>query len=222
MTSIVLGDDHKVFLEALAGLLERHGMRVVGTALTLAQVVETVRETRPDVCLLDRNFGAGPVEDGVAATLAASPGTKVIMLTASPGNGAVADALRSGAAGYVHKTCGVEHLINAIDRVIAGETLVDVPVRTSAPTPDRSREVDLRERFLTGRERQCLAMLIDGDTTETMARRLGVSTATVRSHVQGVLVKLGVHSRLEAAALAVRHALVPAASLTSGFEARLG
>ncbi|QRP44806.1 response regulator transcription factor [Amycolatopsis sp. FDAARGOS 1241] len=222
MTSIVLGDDHKVFLDALAGLLERNGMRVVGTGRTLAEVVDQVRGARPDVCLLDRNFGEGPVEDGVAATLHASPRTKVIMLTASPGNLAVADALRSGAAGYVHKTRGVEHLISAIGRVVAGETHVDVPARTAEPAAERSHEVDLRERFLTTRERQCLAMLIDGNTTETMARRLGVSTATVRSHVQGVLVKLGVHSRLEAAALAVRHALVPAASLNPEFEAQLG
>ncbi|KAA9160910.1 response regulator transcription factor [Amycolatopsis acidicola] len=205
MTTIVCGDDHAVFLEALVPVLESRGMKVVGTGLNLAEVVHQVVQTTPDVCLLDRRFGDTRA-DGVASVLAASPRTRVIMLTADPDPAAVLGALRSGATGYVHKTRGLEHLIGTIDRVVRGEVLVELPApRQSSGMP---QDLALRARQLTTRERQCLALLVDGHTTVAMATRLGVSVATIRTHVRALLTKLGAHSRLEAASLAVRHGLV--------------
>ncbi|SFK90332.1 response regulator transcription factor [Amycolatopsis sacchari] len=210
MTTIVCGDDHAVFLEALVPVLEDRGMRVVGTGASLGEVVARVRDTEPDVCLLDRSFG-GDRTEGVEPVLRASPRTKVIMLTADPSHDAVLAALRAGAAGYVHKTRGLEHLLGTIKRVVRGEVLVELPAPRRAPGVPR--DVTLRARQLTVRERQCLALLVDGHATVAMAELLGVSVATVRTHVRALLTKLGAHSRLEAAALAVRHGLVePAAS----------
>jgi two-component system nitrate/nitrite response regulator NarL len=101
-------------------------------------------------------------------------------------------------------------LIESIRRVREGQTVIDA-------VPGRARrrivavaDVERLARHLTARERECLAMLVEGLSTPAMARRLGVATTTVRSHVQSILTKLGTHSRLEAAALAVRHRLVPA------------
>jgi two-component system nitrate/nitrite response regulator NarL len=209
MTTVALGDDHVLFLEALVPLLERRGITVVGVANTLLDLRRLVQEKNPDLCLLDRHFDADQETNGVAEILGANPRTKVIMLTADPSGDTVFDALQSGAVGYVHKTRGLEHLIAAIDRVAAGEVLIDVPSRWQE-TPRRAHGSETRRlaEHLTGRERQCLALLVEGQGTDVMAKRLSVSTATVRSHVQAVLTKLGVHSRLEAASLAVRHALV--------------
>lgn len=209
MTTVALGDDHVLFLEALVPLLERRGITVVGVTNTLVDLRRLVQEKDPDLCLLDRHFDADQEKNGVADILDANPRTKVIMLTADPSGDTVFDALQSGALGYVHKTRGLEHLITAIDRVAAGELLIDVPSRWQDNRACvRGAETRRLAEHLTGRERQCLALLVEGQGTDVMAKRLRVSTATVRSHVQAVLTKLGVHSRLEAASLAVRHALV--------------
>ncbi|WP_236790617.1 response regulator transcription factor [Amycolatopsis sp. GM8] len=219
MTTIVCGDDHAVFLEALVPVLERHGMRVVGTGLSLKEVVRTVERTAPDVCLLDRNFADGEHDDGVESVLAVSPGTKVIMLTADPSHDAVLRALRAGAAGYLHKTKSLEHLLGTINRVVHGEVLVGLPAQQRARVAGGPPDIELRARQLTVRERQCLALLVDGHSTVAMAERLGVSVATVRTHVRALLTKLGAHSRLEAASLAVRHGLVEPADASLAAEA---
>lgn len=209
MTTIVCGDDHAVFLEALVSILQNHGMQVVGTGRTLAEVADTVGRTEPDICLLDRRFGDGDRADGVTTVLAAGPHTKVIMLTADSTNDGMRTALQAGAVGYVNKTSGLEYLIGTIHGVARGEVRFDVPAqRRIAPGPGKPKDVELRARYLTLRERQCLALLVDGHATGAMAERLGVSVTTVRTHVRTLLTKLGVHSRLEAAALAVRYTLV--------------
>ena len=111
-----------------------------------------------------------------------------------------------GASGYVHQSRGIDALVCALERVLNGEIVIDVP---DAP-PRRPAEPNHALRLaahLTGRERQCLLMLVEGLDTAAMVERLGVSRTTVRTHLQAVLTKLGVHSRLEAASFAVRHRL---------------
>ena len=157
--------------------------------------------------------------------LAASRRTRVLVLSADPDTEGIQRALQAGAAGYLHKTRGVSALTRAIERVQRGEVVIDVP-KPSVPR-DRTRPSDARRlaAFLTPRERECLVLLVEGLDTGGIATKLGVSPATVRTHVQSVLMKLGVHSRLEAASYAVRYGLLDEAarfpSGRTGLAARL-
>jgi two-component system nitrate/nitrite response regulator NarL len=212
MTSIVLGDDHRVFVESLVSVLVGAGFRVPTVARSLAGTIEAVGRHRPDICLLSRRFSDG---DGIAAishVMAISPGTRVLVLTTDGDNDAMRQAVRLGAAGYVDKTWGVRKLVQALQRVVNGAVVLDAPASTrpGGATSVRSDISDARRlaAHLTGRERECLALLVEGLDTRAMTLRLGISTTTVRSHVQALLTKLGVHSRLEAATFAVRYDLV--------------
>src|SRR6266536_1285115 len=179
-TDVVLGDDHAVFLDALSAVLAQRGFTVT-VARTLAETVESVRLHKPDVCLIDRHFAD---------------------------NDGVRQALQAGASGYLHKTRGVSALTGAIERVLRGEVVVNVPKTAAARRSRQTEDVRRLAAYLTGREWQCLGLLVDGMATTAMAAKLGVSSTTVRSHVQALLTKLGVHSRLEAASFAVRYRLL--------------
>lgn len=205
MTGIVLADDHAIFAESLVPVLANAGFRVLAVAGSLRSTIEAVRTHRPEVCLLDRRFPDG---DGLASTgdiIAICPGIRIVMLTADEDTDAMLQAVRTGVAGYVHKTWGLKALLDAIRQVAAGEIVIDVPRKTRRRV-DRSEACSLAAH-LTVRERECLALIVEGLDTRAMTRRLGVSTTTVRTHVQALLTKLGVHSRLEAASFAVRHEL---------------
>lgn len=206
MTSIVLGDDHAVFVESLVSVLAAEGFSVLAAAGSLTATIDAVRTHRPEVCLVDRHFADGDAVAAIDNILAVSPGTRVLILTADRDTEVMLRAIKVGATGYVHKTRGVRALVEAVARVADGEVVVDAP-RTSR---QRTAGNDARRlaEHLTARERECLTLLVEGLDTRAMTERLGVSTTTVRSHVQGVLTKLGVHSRLEAASLAVRYDLV--------------
>jgi DNA-binding NarL/FixJ family response regulator len=207
MTSLVLSDDHGVFLDAMATVLSQHGYAVT-VSRTITGTLEAVQQRKPDVCLLDRYFPGADSMEVVGDLLDASPDTKILVLSADPGIDGVLRALQAGAAGYLHKTRGIAAVTTAIDRVRHGEVVVDVP-RTMPRQRERGRD-DLRRlaAYLTSRERDCLGFLVEGLDTSAMAARFGISQATVRSHIQAVLTKLGVHSRLEAASLAVRYHLL--------------
>jgi two-component system, NarL family, nitrate/nitrite response regulator NarL len=207
MTSVVVGDDHGVFVDALGAVLSQHGYRVAVSS-TIAGTLEAVRQRKPDVCLLDRYFAGADSLDVVGDLLDASPDTKVLVLSADPGTDGVLRALRCGAAGYLHKTRGVAAVTSAIDRVRRGEVVVDVPRAMAGQRSQRRDDLRRLASYLSRRERDCLGLMVEGLNTSAMADKLGVSQATVRTHVQAVLTKLGVHSRLEAASLAVRYRLL--------------
>ena len=209
LTELVLGDDHTVFLDALSAVLTQRGFTVGAVARSATETVEAVRRVQPDVCLVDRHFISG--DDGIEAIgsmLAVSKRTRFLVLSADRDNEGVLRALAAGASGYLHKTRGIAALAAAIDRVRLGEVVVDVPVplaaRRTVPPGDPRRLAT----YLTARERECLALLVQGMSTATMVSVLGVSRTTVRTHVQALLTKLGVHSRLEAASFAVRYGLL--------------
>jgi two-component system nitrate/nitrite response regulator NarL len=209
MAVIVLGDDHAAFADALATVLTDHGHRVVAVESAVAGVLAAVRTLSPDLCLLDRWFDDGDGLDLLPELSACSARTRTLVITADPDRDVAQDALDRGARGFVHKTRGVSALFGAIDRVMAGETVVELPPRWNAPCSSHAQHVPRVAAHLTLRENQCLALLVEGASTAEMAARLAVSVTTVRTHVQAAMSKLGVHTRLEAAAFAVRHGLVP-------------
>jgi two-component system nitrate/nitrite response regulator NarL len=207
MTELVIGDDHSVFLDAMSAVLEQRGYEVT-VARSVRDTIETVRRIRPDVCLIDRNFAGDDGLTAISPMLAASSQTKVLVLSADPDTEGIRQALHAGASGYLHKTRGVSALTRAIERVQRGEVVVDVPkpapARLAVPQDDAHRLA----AFLTTRERECLQLLVEGLDTAGIGTKLGVSAATVRTHVQSLMTKLGVHSRLEAASYAVRYRLL--------------
>jgi two-component system nitrate/nitrite response regulator NarL len=207
MTSVVVGDDHGVFLDALSSVLGQRGFAIT-ISKTLTQTVEAVGRQQPDLCLIDRHFAADDSVTAISAMLTASPRTKVLMLSADLETEGILAALGAGAAGYLHKTRGIIALTAAITRVLSGEVVVDVPRPPSHPRPPDQDDARRLASHLTARERECLALLIEGLDTVAIARKLTVSQATVRAHVQSMLNKLGVHSRLEAASFAVRYRLL--------------
>lgn len=207
MSNLVLGDDESIFLDALSTVLARRGYRIGAVARSSAEMIAFVRSQRPDACLIDCGTSADDGIETIGRVLDASEVTRVLVLAADPDAGAAARALDAGASGYLHQSRGIDALILALDRVMRGELVIDVP----AASARRSRVVSHGHRLaahLTSRERECLAMLVAGLSTETMVAELGVARATVRTHLHSVLTKLGVHSRLEAASFAVHHRLL--------------
>jgi two-component system nitrate/nitrite response regulator NarL len=207
VTGLVIGDDHVVFLDALATVLAQQGY-AIAIAGTVSETIEAVARDQPAMCLIDRHFAGEDSIEAIGKILAASPDTKVLVVSADPDTDGIMAALGEGAAGFLHKTRGVTALTAAISRVLRGEVVVDVPRGTSRPRPAGHDDAHRLASHLTGRERECLGLLVEGLDTAAMARKLTVSQTTVRTHVQSVLTKLGVHSRLEAASYAVRYHLL--------------
>jgi len=216
MTDLVLADDHAAFADALAAVLENHGMTVVAVERTLAGTVAATGRCRPELCVVDRWFDDGDALEVLPALRVASPATRVVVLSADQDRGTPRMVIDAGAHGFVHKTRGVSALLDALARVAAGTVVVEIPPRWAAAKERPSDHVRHPVTPLTGREYECLGLLVEGASTAQMAGRLGVGTNTVRSHVQALMTKLGVHTRLEAAAYAVRHGLVE----TSAVERR--
>jgi two-component system, NarL family, nitrate/nitrite response regulator NarL len=207
VTRLVIGDDHSVFLDAMSAVLVQRGYQVT-VARSVADTIESVRLKQPDVCLIDRHFAGDDGIDAIAEMIAVSPHTKVLVLSADPDTEGILQALNVGAAGYLHKTRGVSALTGAIERVLRGEVVVDVPKGTRKRQAPQHDDAHRLAALLTPRELECLALLVEGLDTSGIATKLGVSPATVRTHVQSLLTKLGVHSRLEAASFAVRYRLL--------------
>lgn len=208
MGSLVLGGDHLIFLDALSTVLGQQGHQVGAVAGSAPGLAEAVRHQRPDACVVSLDATARECADLIRCICAASPITSIVVVSANADHRAVLQAVEAGAAGYVHKSRGVLALAAGIEQVLSGEIIVDIPRECSARWPERAdRNSGLAVR-LTAREQECLAMLVEGLGTAAMVARLGVCRTTIRTHIQAVLTKLGVHSRLEAASAAVRYGLL--------------
>lgn len=207
---IVLTDGHLVLLDALSSALRQLGYRVVATASTYRDALESIKSLRPDLWVLEWQLCD---QQSLAATddlTLASPRTKIVVLSADSDPNTIRQALDRGVTAYVHKSRGVAALSEVLQRVMSGENAVveRPPVPASPRTNAESADLIRLANYLTQRELECLRLLAAGRDTTSMARQMGVSRTTVRTHVQSVLTKLGAHSRLEAASLAVRHGLV--------------
>jgi two-component system, NarL family, nitrate/nitrite response regulator NarL len=201
---IVLADRQSLFLDVFRTALVSRGHRVLAATTTRCQLLEEVRRLTPALCVVDSTLPDGDGVDAIGEVRAVSPASKVVILTADGREALMRRALAAGARGFVHKSRRLPAVMRVLENVVRGE--VCILMATSAQPSGASRSAQLAA-FLTPREVECLGLLAAGFDTPEMARRLGVSPATVRSHVQSVLTKLGVRTRLEAATLAIHHGL---------------
>jgi two-component system nitrate/nitrite response regulator NarL len=157
---------------------------------------------QPDACLLDVSFPDASGLSVIGLIHAASPATKIIILSGSTDQTVVAEAIGKGAHGFVSKERPVSDIIAALERARDGHMAVDSDLLQQVQSSRESADNPLWVlRFLTDREWEVMRCILDGQTTEEMARNLGVQRSTARTHVQNLLTKLGVHSRLQVAAL---------------------
>jgi DNA-binding NarL/FixJ family response regulator len=190
-------------------VIERQsGMEVVGEAGTVREAITEAEALCPDVVLLDIRLPGGSGLDACREIKARQPETRVIILTSFPDDEVLFDAIAAGADGYVLKQIGSNDLIQALERVGRGESLLD-PSLTNRVFA-KVREARLRERAhafhdLTGQEMQILARLAQGETNREIAAAVQLSAKTVRNYVSIILGKLNVSSRAEAAAYAARN-----------------
>jgi two-component system, NarL family, nitrate/nitrite response regulator NarL len=198
---LVICDDHRLLLEALATALAGHGYIVEALATTPDEAVSAVARHDPDVLLIDLRFPDGHGLDASRQVLSRHPRTKVVVLTGTDDPNSLSKALELGVSGYVLKGERVDAICAALDGVARGETVVRRSllrqIRRTGGTPEQPGPV----RELTAREQEVLDLLKEGLDTQQIVQRLVVSPSTVRTHVQNILSKLGVHSRLQAVAL---------------------
>ena len=201
---VLLCDDHAVVREGLARLLENtEGIEVAGTAADGEEAVAATLALRPDVVMMDL---AMPNLDGVAATRrisAAAPDVRVVVLTSFADNTRILDAIDAGARGYLLKDSDAPEVVRAIRAAARGEAPLDPRVARAVLT--RSTTTSSAMAGMTAREREVLALLGTGLANKVIARRLGISEATVKAHLTRIFRQIGVSDRTQAAIWAREH-----------------
>jgi DNA-binding NarL/FixJ family response regulator len=208
MIRLVLADDHQVFAEGLGMVLDTEDdVEVLGIAPDGEGALKLVEEHRPDVLLLDAHMPRSDVREVVRAAKAAVPETMVVVLSADTRREIVDVAIQAGADGFLAKDLTGWQVASVLRKLLAGQ---GAPVTPAVPErPARDPSVELRVRTLSAREREILGLLVNGHSNRRIAEECFLSLNTVRTHVQNVLVKLGVHSKLEAVAFALENQVVP-------------
>jgi DNA-binding NarL/FixJ family response regulator len=207
---VLIVDDHALFSEALEPLLEQNGMEVLGIAGSGAEALEAIRRVRPEVVLVDLGL---PDMTGLALgreILEEEPDAKVLAVTGMDHARIAREVLQAGFHGFLTKDTPLPQFIRSVKAVMEGR-VINLPRRETARTAEgdeRQRDAALLAGQLTPRELEVLEILVRGGSNPQIARELGLSPNTVRTHVQSILTKLQVRSRLEAAAFAVRFGIV--------------
>jgi DNA-binding NarL/FixJ family response regulator len=207
---VLIVDDHTLFAEAIARTLEQQGMEILGTAATGSAALLAVDDSRPDVVLIDPALPDLPGRDVAERILERHPEIRVVVVASAINPELIQEAMDAGCSGCVSKNMPVDEFVASL-RTVAESGSVDTPDVLIDLTDERSPddvEAALLASQLTRREREVLALLVRGSENAHVAQELGMSTNTVRTHVENIRTKLQVHSRLEAAAFAVRHGLV--------------
>jgi two-component system nitrate/nitrite response regulator NarL len=212
MTKILIVEDHTLFADAIRSSLDDLDMEVLDPCPDGATALEAVRREPPDLVLLDIGL---PGQSGLAVgrqILEMAPGTRVVALTAMEDVRTMREAMSAGFHGYLTKDVALRQFVGSIRAVLDGQMVLPhrLARRASGMASPEDQAAGLLAQQLTSREREVLALLVSGTNSGEIARRLTISPHTVRAHVQGILTKLQVHSRLEAAAFAIRHGIVEA------------
>ena len=206
--SVLLIDDHTLFRSGIRSLLQRYPeFAVVGEASDGVEGIKRAKHLQPDVVLLDLNMPGISGLQTLQLMLQDCPSTAVIMLTVSEDAEDLGVALHSGARGYLIKNIDADYLVRAIRRAAAGEAVVAEAMTTKliAQLQNGGQRVEAPSEMdkLTPREKEILACLARGESNKTIARTLDVAESTVKIHVQNILKKLKLSSRVQAAVFAV-------------------
>ncbi len=198
---IFLLDDHELVRKGIAGLLSTvPGFEIVGEAATAREALPRVLASRPDVAILDNRLPDGSGIDVCRDIRSALPSTYCLMLTSHDDEEAVVAAVMAGASGYLLKEVRTKHVVEAIEQVAQGRSLIDPAV--FAKVVDRVREgvaSDKRLGELTDREREVLDLIAEGLTNRQIGERMFLAEKTVKNYVSSLLGKLGFQRRSQAA-----------------------
>jgi two-component system nitrate/nitrite response regulator NarL len=218
--SVMVVDDHSLFRRGLTALLSHEdGLDVVGEASDGSEALRRVTELQPQVVLLDNHMPGVRGVDLLPGLLEAAPRTHFIMLTVSEDEQDLVGALRAGAAGYLLKTIDGQDLAAAIRRAVDGESVVSVEmthklvrafkasVSAASPADSSAALQDDAIGALSPREHDILREVCRGASNKEIARTLGIAETTVKIHVQHILRKLGLSSRVQAAVWASERGL---------------
>lgn len=200
-------DDQRLFAEAVGAALEGAGYDVVALAFTPEDGVRAARRVPPHLVVLGLDSSKGDAVEAGSRILAEHPSAKVVAMTSSRDPRLVGAAVKAGFHGYLTRAASIEHLVESLRAVATGKTVIPRGSLTGEST-NGSDAPQGTWSSLTEREREIFRALTLGHSTREIGRQLHISPNTVRSHVQALLAKLQVHSRLEAVAFARRHGLL--------------
>jgi len=207
MSSVMLVDDHRVLREGLRRCLESAGVEVVADVADGESAIDLVGEARPDVVVIDVSL---PGRDGIEVTRQLRqlyPEVGVVMLTMFADEVTVRDAFGAGAAAYLTKDCSTSEIVSTVKTVAEGAS-PDSELTRSYLKASRAAERSLPMFSLTRREVEVLQMLANGASNSRIAKALYIADKTVKNHLEHIYEKLGVESRTQAVAKAVRCGLV--------------
>jgi DNA-binding NarL/FixJ family response regulator len=213
-TRIVLADEAALFREAMRTLLDRESdLEVVGEARNGLRALAEIERTRPHIALWQVGIPGCSAVEATRVITRRSPFCRVAVIADEPDPQNLVDTLEAGAFGYLTKGSQFAELLQAIRAMRRGDIHVPIDMAPGLITALLKRRSQYqgavrRVSSLTRRERQVLALLADGADNDVMASMLVISPETVRTHVQNLLGKLGLHSRLEAAAFVSQHRLL--------------
>ena len=208
---ILLVDDHTLFRSGLKALLQRQpDFEVIGEAADGLEGVKQAELLKPDVVLLDLDMPVMHGRDALSQILVTQPQLAVLMLTVSEDGEDLAECMKNGARGYLLKNINADFLLSSIRRAVDGDSVLSpemtakLVARLRAPVAEpRNHELD----SLTPRERETLSYLASGASNKEIARALDLAESTIKVHVQNILRKLSLSSRVQAAVYAVEHGL---------------
>jgi DNA-binding NarL/FixJ family response regulator len=203
---VFLVDDHEIVRRGVRSMLEAEGdIEIVGEASTAADALPAILSLAPDVCVLDAQLPDGSGIDICRDMRAANPDIKGLILTSFDDEDAITSAILAGAAGYVLKQIESNSLISGIRLVASGHTLIDpvIASRVVQQVQFHRRAFDVLAE-LTPQQSKILFLIAEGLTNRQIAERLFLAEKTVKNHVTGLLARLGVQHRTQAAVLAHR------------------
>lgn len=207
-------DDHQVLVDAMRMIVQaQKDMQVVGDAGSCAGCLRLVRETRPQVLLLDVMLPDGDGIEQVPEIKATSPETNVLILSSLSDEATLMRAMQAGVSGFVAKSRNLPEVLRAIRQAAAGEIAVPAGLllgllNRAGREPKAQRRAAIQSPSLTQRELEILRLLATGASGEQIAARLTIAPLTVRTHIRNLMQKMGVRSRLEAVTLALRTGLI--------------
>lgn len=206
-TRLLVVDDHSLFRRGLVALLAGTGrLEVAGEAADAGEALRLAAALQPDVILLDNHLPGASGIQAIADLRAAAPAARVLMLTVSEDTEDLQSALRAGASGYLLKTIEGEDLVRAISACVEGEAVVSPEMTgklvAALRQPAAPKAADAAP--LSPREQEVLQQIAVGASNKEIARALDIAETTVKIHVQHILRKLGLTSRVQAAVYASR------------------